>query len=53
MVELIKNSKLGIGVIVGVVIGTLIGGEPLGGAFIAGAVIGVIAIIVENMIAKR
>ena len=51
--EKLKKAKFGLGIMIGTTLGTLIGGYPLDGAFAAGMVIGVIAIIAENMIKGR
>jgi hypothetical protein len=53
MKELVKNSRIGIGILIGVGLGVLIGGQELDGAVAAGICIGVIAIIVENMILRK
>ena len=53
MVKLLKNGRIGIGVLIGVALGVLIGGQSFDGAVAAGVVIGVIAIIVENMILRK
>jgi uncharacterized membrane protein YgaE (UPF0421/DUF939 family) len=47
--KIIKNSKIGIGIFIGISIGVLIGGQPIDEAIAAGVVIAVIAIVAENM----
>ena len=48
--ELFLNSRLGLGVLIGIFLGVLIGGGKFDGGIAAAVTISLLAILVENMI---